>query len=494
MRKEASGAAPEPRYPSHLPPLPAEILREILKNATDTCPSPFSIHRFAPLPPLEAFSMPLTERQTQRKLHALSMREKMTVSMVSKLWREFSKEFLFNSIRIRHIRQIPQLGRAFEADERRLGGQGTHGTAPRWVRELWIDLDYDTVHTPLDLRELSKFGLSDVLERCPNIVVFRGLGRGSYQQIALKFHTGQMLGQIVHSNTKGGSSSNESPTTNRRIELSLSVPGDPFLPLLPPPSNSGTIPQQLVLSSVRFLELCSGFEPIATGHARGAIILPNLEHLTIVGPARITYALKLEMPRLQGITCSLDGYDYPPANDPLLQLLTKYGAGLKELAIVHKTSPQVLNHVRMHCTNLETFCVNWEQVAECPPSVLTVGVLGLEGVVYKGQGRAAIIAFGALVEAAPALQEVRDLSWRSSVVRKRAMRNSNSQDAPPHTQFWSEVFLVFSRARSDVRLVDWRGRVVDPAREGELDNDDRFMDEVVAPAVIWDWSWGMMSM
>ncbi|KAG9046779.1 hypothetical protein FS837_003651 [Tulasnella sp. UAMH 9824] len=487
MRKEASGAAFEPRYPSHLPPLPPEILREIIIHATDTCPSPFSIHRFAPLPPFEAFSIALTERQTQRKLHALSMREKVTVSMVSKLWREISKEFLFNSIRIRHIRQIPLLGRAIEADERRMGGRGTHGTASRLVRELWIDLGYGTFHTPLDLRELSKFDISAFLERCPNIVVFRGVGRGSYEQFGPRLYRGQILGQILCPNAEEGSSSDESSNTNRRIELSLSLPDDPFFPLLPPPSNSGTIPQELVLSSVRFLELCSSFQRIEPGHPRGAVILPNLEHLTIVGPVPLTYATKLEMPQLQGITCVLDYYDNPLANDPFLQLLTKYGAGLKELAILGKVSPQVLNHVRMNCFNLETFCVNWKQVSECPPSVITVGVLGLERVVYKGQDRAAITALDALIGAAPALQEVRDLSWRSSVVRKRAIRNCNSQDAPPHVQFWSEVFHVFSRARSDVRLVDWRGRAVDLAREGQLDDDDRFMDEVVAPAVIWGW-------
>ncbi|KIO25720.1 hypothetical protein M407DRAFT_24987 [Tulasnella calospora MUT 4182] len=485
MHKEASDVAHGPRQ-LHLPPLPAEILREIIRCATDTYPSPFSIHRFTPLPPFEAFPMPILDREMQRKLHALSMREKVAVSQVSKLWREMSKEFLFNSIRIRHIRQIWLLGRAFEEDERRMGDRSKRGTAPRWVRELWVDMDNGRNQTNSDLEWLSKPSFSHFLKRCPNIVVFRGLGREPFREFRANFQRSRILEQILCRNVEEGGLSSEEPSHNsRRIELSLFASGDPFFPLLPPPSNSGTTPHQLVLSSVCFLELCPSFRPIEVGHPRGAVILPNLQHLTVSGPIPAAYATKLEMPHLHGITYSLEFPSNPLDNDSFLQLLTKYGAGLKELAIPHKTSPQVLNHVRMHCTNLETFSVHWEQLAKCPPSVITVGVFGLEGVVYNGQDPSAIIAFGALVDAAPALQEVRDLSWRSGVVRKRAIRNCNSQDAPAHAHFWSEIFRAFSRAGSHIRLVDWRGRVVDPVRAGELDDGDRFMDEVIAPAVIW---------
>ncbi|KAG8931557.1 hypothetical protein FRC01_001121 [Tulasnella sp. 417] len=435
--------------------------------------------------------MPLTEREMQRKLHALSMREKVTVSRVSKLWREISKEFLFNSIRVHHTLQIPLLGRAFRADEARMGGLGARGTAPCWVRELWIDLDDSTIQTHFDskdLNDLPKFSLSKLLKRCPSIVVFRGFGRGPYQKFGPRFHTSQILGQILRTNVEeDSSSSGELPHNSHSIELNLFVPGDPFLHLLPPPSNTGATPQQLVLSSVRYLELSPTFHPIEIGPPRGAFILPNLEHLTVSGTVAATYATKLEMPRLRGVTYLLEFFFNPPANEPFLQLLTKYGAGLNVLTIPYKTSRQVLDHVGMHCTNLQSFTANWEQVAECPPGVTTVAVVGLEDVVYQGQSRSAIIALGALIDAAPALQEVRDLSWRSSVVRKRTARNCNSQDAPPHAQFWSEVCRIFGRSGSGVRLVDWRGRVIDPVREMEMDDDDRFMDEVVGPAVIWGW-------
>ncbi|KAG8955942.1 hypothetical protein FRC04_006390 [Tulasnella sp. 424] len=478
MRKEAVSAARELNPHQNLPALPTEILREIIKSATDTYPSPFSIHRYAPLPPFEASPMPILEREIQRKLHTLSMQAKVTVSQVSKLWREVSKEFLFNSIRICHIRQISLLGRVFEADERRTAKRSTGSTAPGWVRELWIDLDNYTGPASSRLMQRFNFDLLSLIERCPNIVVFRGFRRRSYSTSRVLFKEGQILRQIINPSREDGSSSGkETSYSHGRIELSVFAADDTFLPLIPPPSSSGAA---LSLSSIRSLELRSDFHTPSTGHPLGTIILPNLTHLTLDEFVSARYATALDMPRLQGIACSIER-----DKDHLLQLLTKYGAGLKELAILHKASSRELDHIRRHCINLETFSIGWDQVAECPPSVTTLGIFKLENVLFWGQDGQALSAVGGLVDAAPALREVRDLSWRSSVVRQRAMRSRNGQDAEAYRRFWAEFCLVLNRTADDIRLIDWRGRVVSPSGEVGTDDGDRFMDAVVAPAAIW---------
>ncbi|KAG8940898.1 hypothetical protein FRC00_012713, partial [Tulasnella sp. 408] len=184
-----SSSAPQAHGSSFIPP---EIVREIIRHATDTFPAPFSIHY-----PTPSISQPLSppssppprfpysscafrdDRDVDRKLHALSMKIKLSVSRVSRMWRDIAAEFLFNSIRIHHTCQISLLWRAFEGDARRRGEGGSvetaalPGSAPWWIRELWIDFDKMTFIARDNPWE---FGLADLLKICPNIVVYRGFG------------------------------------------------------------------------------------------------------------------------------------------------------------------------------------------------------------------------------------------------------------------------------------------------------------------------------
>ncbi|KAG8892157.1 hypothetical protein FRC00_012559, partial [Tulasnella sp. 408] len=178
-----------------VPFIPPEIVREIIRHATDTFPAPFSIHY-----PIPSASQPLSppppphprfphssyafgeDKDIDRKLHALSMKIKLSVSCVSGTWRDVAAEFLFNSIRIHDSKQLPLLWRAFEGDARRRGQEASKetvaplGSAAWWIRELWIDLEKikDTAQS-----KLTEFCLAGLLKICPNVVVYRGLGERS---------------------------------------------------------------------------------------------------------------------------------------------------------------------------------------------------------------------------------------------------------------------------------------------------------------------------
>ncbi|KAG9046788.1 hypothetical protein FS837_003660 [Tulasnella sp. UAMH 9824] len=179
------------------PFLPLEIVREIIRHATDTFPAPSSIHHPSPstlqtLSPPQYSHFPYSshsfeeDREVHRKLHALSMRIKLSVSRVSRQWRDVAVEFLFNSVRIHDSIQIALLWHALEGDAKRRGEQASKenvarpGIAPWWIRELWIDLRPEKVGKADprvarndSLKDLPSFDLFDLLKICPNIVVYR---------------------------------------------------------------------------------------------------------------------------------------------------------------------------------------------------------------------------------------------------------------------------------------------------------------------------------
>ncbi|KAG9046786.1 hypothetical protein FS837_003658 [Tulasnella sp. UAMH 9824] len=175
-----------------VPFIPPEIVREIIRHATDTFPAPLSIHYSIPSasqplspPPSSYPHFPYwscafrEDGDVDRKLHALSMKIKLSVSRVPRTWRDVAAEFLFNSIRIHDSKQLPLLWHAFEGDARRRGQAANKeimaplGSAPWWIRELWIDFEKIKHIARYDPK---KFGLADLLKICPNIVVYRGLG------------------------------------------------------------------------------------------------------------------------------------------------------------------------------------------------------------------------------------------------------------------------------------------------------------------------------
>ncbi|KAG8922554.1 hypothetical protein FRC00_007300, partial [Tulasnella sp. 408] len=220
------------------------------------------------------------------------MKVKLSVSGVSREWRNIAVEFLFNSIRIQEPRQIPLLWYAFEGDAKRRGEHASKeiiarpGSAPWWIRELWIDLRKVKRRTQTNSPEdLPSFDLLDLLKICPNIVVYRGPGtwrKRSYRWIRDDAVLNQVLGQPEQ---RAGevyemrASELNVPAIGRRLELCSMVDrqlnaahyGD-----LPKPE-----PQILTLPYVSSLELRNFCFTGATWMAHDAIQLPNLVHLAL---------------------------------------------------------------------------------------------------------------------------------------------------------------------------------------------------------------------
>lgn len=477
--------------PNHsIPALPAELLRQVIMHATNTHPSPFSIQRSTPLSVWEKFPFPTAHRldpEVQRKLHILSMRQKVVISQVSKLWRDIAVEFLFNSIRIRQTKQFPLLGMAFDADERRRNAQGgsIQVVAACWVREIWIDWGLPYSH----LDEIpSESDVAVLFHRCPNVVVFRGLGhRFRWDHPAAPRSNDQLVKHIVATTSSEGPVACDSPNylEGRMVEISRFVGGDSFIPLNPVPIAVGHQPNYLYIHRLQSLEL----HPSAEYYSRegATVCLPELTHLFIRGlKESAEYATCLEMPNIRSLTYDAISKNRRLTPDPFQVLMEKHGAKLEELAILHNPCQEEHLQIQEHCTNLDTMYTHWAGARFCPPTVTTVGLFGLESAVYSGLEDQVLTSVAGLISTAVALQEVRDMSWRSGLVRQRAVRSRNDPAAPSHRKFWTKLSAILHSPGQKVRLVDWRGREVDtehyelgPGEDG-MDEDDRAVERLAA--------------
>ncbi|KAG8922612.1 hypothetical protein FRC01_013809, partial [Tulasnella sp. 417] len=514
---------------SSVPFLPPEIVREIIRHATDTFPSPSSIHHPSPStsqslsPPLPHPVFPYSgylkeETEIDRKLHALSMKIKLSVSGVSRAWRTVAVEFLFNSIRIHDVRQIPLLWRAFEGDAKRRGEQASKktiagpGSAPWWIRELWIDFE--------DIKNIAgsmEFDLADLLKICPNILKYRGLG--SRKQ--LHFSPGwrdttvlqQLLGlpdvwsnethsrphQVQDAETQGDvqvtkGSNFDIPDTGRRIELCFALDWEPSLRLFSDPLTSAhrtlTLPWISSLE-LRALNMFMTMHPVVTYTFR----LPNLAHLSLRGWETLDYAtMRLLLPSLRSVTLGSNTVmplRFPP--DPDLEgFLEKHGLALEELTILEKPYSKYLQKLNHLCPILHTFRTHYLDLPRSAIlSVTTVGLYGLEHAVGKSESGESLI-FN-IFEVFPGVAIIQDMSWRSDVIRRRAFTNWTDPDGVRHRAYWTEVFRT-ARAMGrngqssgpEVTLLDWRGKPVDdvPTKPpgGQLAPDDQLLDALVSRA------------
>ncbi|KAG8910426.1 hypothetical protein FRC00_008195 [Tulasnella sp. 408] len=418
------------------------------------------------------------------------MRRKVLISQVSKLWRDITVEFLFNSIRIHHGRQIPLLGMAFNADEQRKNAQP--GSAQRvaacWVREIWFDLG----HLPSTSSDFpSELDIAGLFQRCPDVVVLRGFGQkyhSKYQPGAHK--NGQIIKYIVATTSSPGpvAYSSLNHQEGRKVEISRLVDYDPFIPLVPQPFESGRWFDHLYIHRLQSLEL----HPSARyyhnySHTFATVCLPELTHLFIRGLwGTAQYARCLEMPSIRSLAYDAIANTHRPTPDPFQVLMEKHGAKLKELALLHEPCQEELLQVQEHCTNLDTMYTHWAGAGFCPPTVTTVGLFGLESVVFEGSDDRVLTSLAGLIGTAVALHEVRDMSWRSGFVRQRAARSRNDPAASIHRKFWAKFVGILHSGGQEVQLVDWRGREIHAERyelgpgEDEMDEDDRGLERLAA--------------
>ncbi|KAG9004783.1 hypothetical protein FRB90_010739 [Tulasnella sp. 427] len=536
---DAEQATQDPgRFSTSKPPgqpapfIPPEIVRDIILYATDTFPAPASLHY--PSPSASQTQNPASQSspasspfpyascdfeddsETDRKLHAISMRVKVAVSHVSKMWRDLATEFLFNSIRIHNSKQIPLLWLAFESDAKRRGEEvkkgcaAQPGTAPWWVREVWVDLD--KFQHIVSEGTLPLFDLMDFLKMCPNIIVYRGFGRWREFQFQGLLKYGAVLKQIldlpvVERDTKAQVAEETElvvPDTRRRIELDLIDDCEPFFPLFSDRQRSVSTPLTITIPSITVMELRGLLIPRFTHSLEAVTVqLPNLTHLSILGADALKYATsKLTLPSLRSLTYATRRQ--PDADDEphLERFLEKHGLTLEELTVLDRPCSKNFRRLHQLCPILETLRAHYVELptstTAASRSVRTVGLYGLEHVVHETRPNA---TFGeglihGVLNAFPEVGTVQDMSWRSGVIRQRAFTNWRDPEGERYREFWDKLLCAVKKGSSEsaglvanrkVTFLDWRGREVvtvptgAPADRSVTPNpDDRLMDALVS--------------
>ncbi|KAG9046781.1 hypothetical protein FS837_003653 [Tulasnella sp. UAMH 9824] len=527
------------KKPGELAPfLPPEIVREIICHATDTFPAPCSIHRPSPSssqnpispssqPPFPYSSWDFREdTDTDRKLHNRSMQVKLSVSRVSRMWRDVAAEFLFNSIRIQNSKQVPLLWRAFEGDAKRRGETASKdtmaqpGAAPWWIREVWVDLDkFQHVVQPESEEPLPTFDLSDLLKICPNIVAYRGFGRWREFQFQALLKEGAVLKRILDLPAEEGTEAPEQvqeaqdsqlvvPDTGRRIELNLIYDYEPFLPLFHDRTVSIATPLIVTLPSIVSMELRSLLLPRFTHQLDYVTIrLPNLTHLTLWGIDSLKYAaVKLHLPALRSVTYGR-GDTRPLGNDEephLERFLERHGLSLEELTVLDKPCGKNFRRLDQFCPILETLRTPYEELPRSAvSSIKTVGLYGLEHAYHDTGPSPAFgeILVNQILKDFPQVTTIQDMSWRSGVIRRRAFTNWKDPEGAKYREVWTRLLRAvrtgveqLNSAGSGteftgrkVTLLDWKGRVVDavptspPGEKAQaLSPDDQLMEALVS--------------
>ncbi|KAG8918673.1 hypothetical protein FRC00_012199, partial [Tulasnella sp. 408] len=458
-----------------VPSLPPEIVREIIRHATNTFPDPYSIHHPSPSssqslsPPPPHSHFPYSshvfeeDREVDRKLRALSMGIKLSVSGVSREWRDVAVEFLFNSVRIRDLRQIVLLWYAFEGDAKRRGEQASKqsvarpGSAPWWIRELWIDLrdvvywNVERVARTDSAEALPSFNLFDLLKICPNIVVYRAPGHMSPDYLESERVFKQVLGYPGERGDEAhGSQGGELnvPVIGRRhVELCSMYGrwlhgthyGDP-------PISRPQVLTLLHISSLDLRRIYPDSEFNFTAH--DAIQLPNLVHLALQGTDSLTYATaRLILPSLRSVTFRPIVIDPPRSEEepPLEAFLEKHGLALEELTVMEiSSSGDYLRRLDQLCPILQTLRIHYSGLPKSfVPSVQAVGLYGLEHVGRDSTSGEAVIS--GIFHVFPNVTTIQDLSWRSSVIRWRAYMNWTDPEGAKWREFWAPAIRAVRR-------------------------------------------------
>ncbi|KAG8912305.1 hypothetical protein FRC00_004808 [Tulasnella sp. 408] len=521
-----------------LPFLPPEVIREIIRHATDTFPSPSSIHHPSPStsqffsPPPSHLQFPYSgycrgDFEVDRKLHALSMKIKLSVSGVSRVWRSLAVEFLFNSIRIHDSKQILLLWHAIEGDAKRRGEQPSkenvaqRGSAPWWIRELWVDcwVNFDQINSATPSAS-AEFQLADLLTICPNIIKYRGLGSGRHLRSPLLWRDDAVLKQLLRLSDSWGEKNHaephegqhdqalgdahevqgrglDVPDPGRRIELCFIFGWEPVLRLLsdqPIPT-----PRTLTLPYISSLELRS-LQVLINWYPLGfkTIRFPNLAHLSLRGEDSLTYATtNLILPSLRGVT--LGSTTLRPLQfheeSQLESFLEKHGFALEELTILEKPYSRYLQRLDQLCPTLQTLRTHYlELPRSVVRSVTTVGLYDLE---HAGRnldsGENLVLS---IFKVFPEVVTIQDMSWRSSVIRRRAYTNWTDPEGARYRAFWAQLLRTLRNAGSDdqlsareVTLLDWRGKPVDAVptkppddQRAMLGPDDQLLDALLSRA------------
>ncbi|KAG8949158.1 hypothetical protein FRC04_008956 [Tulasnella sp. 424] len=438
--------------------LPPEILLEIIKLSTNTFPDPFSIHRVSPTPTSPFFAS-AADAALERRLHAESMAIKRRVSLVSREWNAFATEFLFNSVRVVHKSQLPQLWEAFESRQRRLEESGDGPGCAAWsVREFWVDDEvpvFETIAPDLCPKGPS---LVELIKRCRRIVVFRGFGVRVHSPLLKTANLLPVFSYIVRSTENRIWSPDPEEFDNteherkaiappEEVELGFSIANELEMEMFLKPPNTNS------LTSLRVLKLYSNQDFGWAVKVRTSLEFPNLVELHVAKLGALQLATHFIMPSLTKLVWDM----IPPTRHYGLDtFLDVHGEGLLELSLLG--TPLHLDSLERQCPQLQRLDIALEAegawMYSSHSSLQVLGVYNLDATFRNGCVR----EFCSLIYNLPSLRVVQDASWKSSTMRDRCIWHWDASDASTYRRMWQTVIQTL-HARG-IKLVDWRGRSV----------------------------------
>ncbi|KAG9013834.1 hypothetical protein FRB90_005691 [Tulasnella sp. 427] len=432
--------------------LPPELWKIVFQHATDTYPSALTTHISSPR---VSISQPIVANpDDERRLIRASMNIKRTISLVCRAWRTIGFEFLFHTIHVTTQRTIPSLWYALREDaHRRPGAQGPE-VLTWWIRRIWVDDLGPLSWYILFSEQLPEYSVLELVRRCPRLVEFAGPG--------LDKPTGKLdsspfqlaLHAICNSAVAARSSETVIEDGYKRPGLALGVriadadEINRFVSANPSLANG--------FSLLASLYLHSGGAPAEPALNATPVHLPSLRFLSVNGKRALKQALTITAPSLTSLQ-----YTNTHTTDRLESLLTALGGGLVELELsnstafangyLERTCPRLQV---LHIASLDHFTSN-----SSDPYHSTLTTVGVEQL-YLGDSitRAGMsMRIQRLQWAFPALQVLKETSWKGQAMRQRAAVSEGLAERK-FCGYWMCLSSVVGRA--GVKLLDWQGRVM----------------------------------
>ncbi|KAG8974898.1 hypothetical protein FRB90_009678 [Tulasnella sp. 427] len=447
--KDRHGRSPKV---SHLPP---ELVREIIKLATNTFPSPFSVHRFNLDPSASPFSFVSSADQAlERGLHSQSLLIKGALSLVCKEWNVLTTEFLFNSVRITRKDQIKQLWEAFESRRSRLReARDGPGCAAWSVRVLWVD--DEVPRTERISPDLCPEGpsLLDFVVRCRHIIVFRGFGARVHSPLLKTANLLPVLSGIVRSTQNPlwaldeeeqkefAEHKSEALMPSEHVELEFYIEDLHEMTMFLKPPNTDS------LDAIKVLKLHSTdtFAPLRSVKTR--LRLPNLVELHLAKLGAIQAAVTFIMPSLTKVVCEL----IPKEKQvDLVTFLVIHGEGLKELSL--RMPVQDLSMIRLTCPQLRRLDIAFDNSVFAHKSIQALGIYNLPDILRTNPERLL-----ELIAGFPSLRVVQDSDWKSSTIRDHNFTYWERKESHEWRKIWRDFVEGLPKG---IELVGWRGRPV----------------------------------
>ncbi|KAG8912956.1 hypothetical protein FRC00_003389 [Tulasnella sp. 408] len=443
---------PKPANNTPSPSLPTELWGEILKHATNTHPSPMTIHDFTHAGSID--SPRLTCLELQRRLHHLSMKTKTALTLVCKSWHPLARPILLESVRITDIKQIESLLLLLETEHK--AGKTGPASSAWWIRELWFDTTICTCARPSEPNVLAK-----LLELCPRVLAFRKFGRSNCSANDSQEVNVVLKPLIFQANNAKDEEIPNRGTTLTHLDLAFSNMWsfENFLSVNTELGNKvpGIRSMELRPSYISMIDDPDSESPYVK---QVQPTFPSLVSLRLLGSLSMVQATRFNLPALRSLTVYSTAFDRTADYHCISALLQAHGSDLVELELdvplscvpdLYKTCPK-LKRLQLPATAF----VEAELPCVYHPTITTLGIFGMQKLVYEQKHRTFTPRLlEALENHFSGLKEVQDVSLKSHDLRRRSVALWTAQDALDHRSFWSNLADLLGT--KGVKLTDWSG-------------------------------------